>query len=143
MEQARKSFWAQAFPLMMAVWPWLEPTVLRIQVWDEALSDFSVDQLMAGVSYVIRNHSSTHTPTPGEVRDALLGPITKCAVKDTQGRVIRWSARRLTPNELKWDRRGSPAEVRKPLRQLTSGIEKLNGRDPHVPEFEYEGEEAG
>lgn len=100
MDESRKRFWGRAFAAMCQVWTWFEPTELRLIVWDDALSDLSVDQLQLGVSYVIRNHSGNQPPTPGEVRDAVLGPLTKCAVTRSDGKVIRWEEKRLAPKKV-------------------------------------------
>jgi hypothetical protein len=99
MNEERKRFWGRAFAAMCQVWQWFEPTELRILVWDDALSDLSVSHLVLGISYVIRNHSGNQPPTPGEVRDAVLGPLTKCAVTRADGRVTRWEEKRLKPKD--------------------------------------------
>ena len=99
MDETRKRVWGQAFAAMATIWTWFEPTTLRIAVWNDALSDLTVEQLMAGVSHVIRNHSGNQPPTPGEVRDAVLGALVKQAVTRVDGKVIRWEQKRLKPPE--------------------------------------------
>jgi len=99
-DEKRKFFWGQAFATMSTIWTWFEPTTLRISVWDDALSDLTIEQLELGVSYVVRNHSGNQPPTPGEIRDAVLGPLTKCAVTRSDGKVVRWEEKRLKPPEV-------------------------------------------
>lgn len=99
MAPERKDTWIRAFYAMSQVWTWLEPTVDRIRLWDAALEDLAVDQLEFGVAYLIANRSGPGQPTPGEIRDAVLGPLTKCAVQRIDGRVTRWEQKRVRPAE--------------------------------------------
>ena len=76
MNDDRKRFWLNAFHVLSQVWPWLEPSVDRIRVWDAALADLSTEELQEGLSRVIANHSGSQPPTPGEIRDGAFGKLT-------------------------------------------------------------------
>lgn len=119
-DETRKRFWGQAFAAMCQVWQWFEPTTLRLTVWNDALSDLTVEQLERGVSYVIRNHSGNQPPTPGEVRDAVLGALVKQAVARVDGKVIRWEEKRLKP------------PVTEPLGIFTRGSDQLGDARPRA-----------
>jgi hypothetical protein len=96
----RKDAWLLIFAAFCQVWTWLEPTADRIRVWDGALADLSPDELRRGAAYVLANHSGSQPPTPGELRDAAQGELTRCAVRsDGDGRIIRWEKKRIHPRE--------------------------------------------
>lgn len=99
MDETRKRVWGQSFAAMATIWTWFEPTTLRIAIWDDALSDLTAEEVALGVSWVIRNHSGNQPPTPGEVRDAVKGPLVRQAVTRVDGKVIRWEQKRLKPPE--------------------------------------------
>lgn len=101
MKPERASLWIRMFAELVVVWPFLEPTRDRVRVWDAALSDLSEGQLREGVARLIANHGSG-TPTPGELRDAVLGPLTWQTVRhQVDGRVMgKRQARALARNEL-------------------------------------------
>ncbi len=75
MDTDRKHFWLDAFTALVQVWTFLEPSKSRIETYDGALSDLTVEQLRAGVAWVLANHSGSQPPTPGLIRDGALGPL--------------------------------------------------------------------
>ena len=101
MTPERATLWLSQFVKMVLVWPFLEPTKPRIVVWDAALSDLGEDQIREGVARLIANHGAS-TPSPGELRDAVLGKLSWQTVRhDVDGRVMgRREVRALSAREL-------------------------------------------
>jgi hypothetical protein len=125
MDENRKRVFGQAFAAMSTIWTYFEPTTLRISVWNDALSDLSHEELALGFSWVIKNHSGNQPPTPGEIRDAVKGPLVKQAVTRSDGKVIRWEQKRL-----------KPLIEKQPMSIFTGGVGRLSG--PYHKQIDYE-----
>lgn len=91
----RKRAWLRSFWAMSQVWTFLTPTVDRIRIWDAALSDMSPEQIEYGVAWVLANRSGPGQPTPGEIRDAALGVLTKVPVHAHAGNLLRYEWKRV------------------------------------------------
>jgi hypothetical protein len=100
--EERKIVWVSVFAAFAEVWPWLEPSPAKVAVWDGALADLSVEQLRRGAARVLANHSGSQPPTPGEIRDGVLGKLSWETVRsDYDGKVRgRREVRQITSESL-------------------------------------------
>ncbi len=111
MSPERKLIWVNGFSAMSTIWPFFEPTTFRIRVFEAALADLDDDELERAIAHVVSNHSGHWPPSPGNIRDAARGKLTKCAVTRVDGKIVRWEERRIAPTE-------TPHEPVRALRSL-------------------------
>lgn len=137
MKPDRASLWIRMFAELVVVWPFLEPTKDRVRVWDAALSDLGEEQVREGVARLIANHGAP-TPTPGELRDAVLGPLTWETVRhQVDGRVMgKRQVRTLAREELPAPRAlvdldratlALPGQAGALVKELAAGMSVKNG----------------